>query len=119
MEKSAAERDICNLVIFVLTMLSAQSATGYFVQLGRCDLPFVYSIQTVRDGKGFCVRIVNVTQEEGKGICFSANCSFKLPDRSPIDWQERVDLREKYKDVLGHIKTPADLPSCPPWDTPW
>lgn len=96
-----------------------QTVSGYFIQLGRCDLPFVYSIQTIRDGKGFCVRSVNVTQEEGKGICFSCICSFKLPDQSPIDWQEQVNMREKYESVLGHAKTVDELPDAPTLDMPW
>jgi hypothetical protein len=97
-----------------LTILALyQSTTGYFTQLGRCDLPFIYHIQTVRNGRGFCVRTVNVTQEEGKGICFSCHCSFKRPEPGSINWQERVNMNEKYGVVLDGVKSTWEMEEAP------
>lgn len=59
------------------------------------------------------MRTVNVTQEEGKGICFSCHCSFKLPQPGPIDWQERLNLKEKYEVVLKDVKTPWKMDNAP------
>ena len=87
--------------------------TGYFVQLGRCDLPFLYHVEKVRDGKGFCVRHVNITQQETKGIVFTCICSFKLSDDNPVDLQQPMAVREKYKDVLGDVKTWWELEDAP------
>jgi len=93
--------------------LSLQSVTGYFVQLGRCDLPFIYRVDNVRNGRGFCVRHVNVTQQETKGIVFTCICSFKLPDESPVDLQQTMSVRESYRDVLGDVKTWWELEDAP------
>ena len=87
--------------------------TGYFVQLGRCDLPFLYHVDNVRNGRGFCVQRVHVTQQETKGIVFTCICSFKLPDDSPVDMQKMMNVKEKYKDVLGDAKTWWELKDAP------
>jgi len=50
------------------------------------------------------VRSVEVTQVEGKGICFTCTCSFKLPDEDVLHVQRRGDLREKYKSVLQGVE---------------
>lgn len=61
---------------------------------------------------------MNVTQAEGKGICFTCTCSFKLAETSPLDVQEKVDISDKYKSVLEG-KKPTDFEECPGMDLPW
>ena len=72
----------------------------------------------IRDGRSYATRIVNVTQAQGKGFCFTCTCSFKRPEDSPLDVQEKVDLWSKYEDVLGGNK-PSDFEECPGMDVPW
>lgn len=81
-------------------------------------MPFVYKVHTIRDGRSYCTRIVNVTQAEGKGICFTCTCSFKTDETSPLDVQEHVDIWKRYKAVLAG-KTPEDFPEAPGMDVPF
>lgn len=92
--------------------------TGFFILGGIPHVPFVYSVTSVRDGRSYATRIVNVTQAEGKGVCFTCTCSFKVPEPNDIDVQEKVDIWEQYKDVL-HNKKPEDFPEAPGMDLPW
>lgn len=94
--------------------------SSFFILGGRGDLPFVYEVQTVRDGRGYCVRTVNVTQAEESGIVFTCTCSFKLPETVKLgglptgpDWQEKLDIEEQYKEVLSKMKSPWDMPDAP------
>lgn len=83
------------------------------MQLGRCDIPFLYRVASVRNGRGFCVRRVDVTQQDTKGIVFTCTCSFKLPDESHVDMQKTMIVKEKYRDVLGDVKTWWELGDAP------
>lgn len=95
-----------------------QSVTGFFILMGDADLPFVYNVRTVRNGKSFCVRSVEVTQEETKGACFTCTCSFKRPDATPIEFQETEDIGRKYAMVLKG-KKPSDHRDALSIETPW
>jgi hypothetical protein len=75
-------------------------------------------VHLIRDGRSYATRIVNVTQREGKGICFTCTCSFKIPERSFYDLQDKVNLWEKYAAVLAG-KKPEDFEECPGADLPW
>lgn len=33
-------------------------------------------------------------------MCFTCTCSFKKPEKSPVDFQERGSIVEKYHSVL-------------------
>jgi len=92
--------------------------SGNFILGGLTSVPFIYKVHIIRDGRSYATRIVNVTQAEGKGICFTCTCSFKLAETSPLDVQERVDIGEKYKTVLKD-KRPQDFEECPGVDIPW
>jgi len=81
-------------------------------------VPFVYHVKVIRDGRSYCTRTVNVTQGEGKGICFTCICSFKTPETSPLDVQERLNIRDEYSSVLAG-KKPSDFEECPAIDAPW
>lgn len=89
-----------------------------FLLPGLPTVPFVYKVHNIRNGKSFCQRIVNVTQREGHGICFTCTASFKLEETSPLDIQTSVDLWAKYSEVLKN-KTPYDFEECPGMDVPW
>ncbi|KAK5133318.1 hypothetical protein LTR08_007843 [Meristemomyces frigidus] len=95
-----------------------QVGGGNFILPGLTSIPFVYKVHIIRDGRSYATRIVNVTQAEGKGICFTSTCSFKLAETSPLDVQEKVDIWDKYRSVLEG-KTPTDFEECPGMDVPW
>ena len=78
----------------------------------------MYKVHNIRDGRSYCTRIVNVSQAEGKGVCFTCTCSFKTDETSPLDVQEHVDIWDMYKSVLTG-KTPEDFPEAPGMDVPF
>lgn len=94
------------------------SVTGYFTLAASSELPFVYKVIRVRDGKGFCVRTVQVTQVEMDGICFTCTASFKRYEPSQIEYQEDIDLSQRYAQVLteSHPSKYADTPAT---EGPW
>ncbi|TKA28527.1 hypothetical protein B0A54_16523 [Friedmanniomyces endolithicus] len=94
------------------------NVTGNFLLPGSVTTKFTYRVYVIRDGRSYATRIVNVTQAQGKGICFTCTCLFKVPETSPLDAQEKVDLWSKYEDVLGGNK-PSDFEECPGMDVPW
>jgi hypothetical protein len=59
------------------------------------------------------VRHVNATQQETNGVVFTCTCSFKLPDESSVDVQKEMNVREKYGNVLGGVKTWWELEDAP------
>ncbi|KAK0945317.1 hypothetical protein LTR48_000795 [Friedmanniomyces endolithicus] len=94
------------------------NVTGNFLLPGSVTTKFTYRVYVIRDGRSYATRIVNVTQAQGKGICFTCTCSFKVSETNPLDVQEKVDLWSKYKDVLGGNK-PSDFEESPGMDVPW
>lgn len=98
--------------------LPSQHVSGNFILAGEIAVPFVYRVQTIRDGKTYCTRAVNVTQSEGKGICFTCICSFKTAEPSHVDSQERLDLWQHYSPVLQG-RTPYDFQEVPGMDLPF
>lgn len=92
-----------------------QSVTGFFILMGYVEIPFTYTVRTIRNGKSYCIRAVDVTQDNG--VCFTCTCSFKLEDWNPIELQEQVDLAQQYKSVLGG-KRPEDHPESPGTEMP-
>lgn len=93
------------------------NVTGWFLLPGLLDLPFVYKVHNIRDGRSYCTRIVNVTQASGKGACFTCTCSFKTDETSDLDVQEPMDLWTKYDSVLNG-KRAEDFPEAPGMDVP-
>ncbi|KAK3071293.1 hypothetical protein LTR53_008886 [Teratosphaeriaceae sp. CCFEE 6253] len=94
------------------------NVTGNFLLPGSITIPFVYKVHIINNGRSFATRIVNVTQAQGKGICFTCICSFKIAEDSPFDAQEEIDIWDKYKSVLDGRK-PEDFEECPGMDVPW
>ncbi|PNS19303.1 hypothetical protein CAC42_2480 [Sphaceloma murrayae] len=93
------------------------NVTGFFILAGLTDIPFIYNVKNIRDGRSYCTRIVNVTQAQGKGICFTCTCSFKTNETSPLDVQESIDIRSQYASVLAN-KEEQDWPEAPGMDIP-
>lgn len=93
------------------------NVTGWFLQAGLLEVPFVYKVHNIRDGRSYCTRIVNVTQASEKGVCFTCTCSFKTEESSDLDAQESMDLWQKYNSVLSG-KKPDDFPEAPGMDVP-
>lgn len=62
----------------------AHSMHAYFIRSGRTDLPILYQVQNLRDGKSFATRNVQALQE-GE-IIFSALLSFAKPEQG-LDYQ--------------------------------
>ncbi|KAK6435466.1 hypothetical protein LTR95_008347 [Oleoguttula sp. CCFEE 5521] len=94
------------------------NVTGWFILGGIPHLPFIYTVQNVRDGKSYCTRTVTVTQVATAGICFTSTCSFKTAEPSTLDVQEHVDLWKRYSSVL-EAKRPEEIPVAPGMDVPW
>ncbi|EMC97947.1 hypothetical protein BAUCODRAFT_155205 [Baudoinia panamericana UAMH 10762] len=92
--------------------------SGNFILPGLVNIPFVYKVHIIRDGRSYATRIVNVTQAQEKGICFTCTCSFKRPETSPLEVQERLDIWKQYSTVLDG-KHPADFDEIPGMDVPW
>ncbi|GAM90597.1 hypothetical protein ANO11243_086420 [Dothideomycetidae sp. 11243] len=93
------------------------NATGWFILGGLLTVPFVYVVELIRDGGSYCTRTINVTQAEGKGICFTCTCSFKRAEQSPLDVQETIDIWDKYAVALEGKKE-EDWPEAPAADMP-
>jgi acyl-CoA thioesterase II len=96
----------------------SQNISGWFILAGLTNIPFIYKVHNIRDGRSYCTRIVNVTQATGKGICFTCTCSFKTDEDSTLDTQQPMDLWQTYSSVLKD-KTPSDFPEAPGMDVPW
>jgi acyl-CoA thioesterase len=88
---------------------SIHSMTGYFTLIGLADEPFTYQIRTVRDGNNYMVRSIDVVQEDGERIVFSALCSFKKSEPGFLNVGIKKDLQKKYEKLLGG-KRVEDLP---------
>jgi len=84
------------------------SVTGYFTTIGLADEPFIYEVQTVRNGKNYCVRKVDVWQIEKSNICFSSICSFKRPEVHFLNIQRPRNLYREYSSLFGG-KSISDL----------
>lgn len=94
------------------------SVSGNFILAGELNVSFVYKVHIIRDGRSYCTRIVNVTQSQGKGICFTCICSFKTPEHEQVNSQDDVDIARKYSSVLDG-KEPRDFQEVPAMDLPF
>ena len=95
-----------------------------FTLPGRHSKPFIYKVERVRDGRGYCARSVTVRQPDENGsvdksvVCFITICSFKRAEEGTFEHQEERRLEEKYSSVLRG-KRPQDHPPAPVVDVPW
>ncbi|MFT5441171.1 MAG: acyl-CoA thioesterase-2 [Myxococcota bacterium] len=104
--------------------LLAHSLHGYFLRAGDPDIPVIYTVDRIRDGRSFVTRRVVATQR-GKAI-FNMACSFhkpeeglahqiKMPDapdpESIPTWAERIGpLWEKTPEKIRKIWRPGARP---------
>lgn len=87
------------------------SMHAYFLRLGNGDLPIIYDVDPIRDGRSFCTRRVNAIQN-GKAI-YTAIMSFhleesglehqpKMPDvPSHEDLEDDYSYYQKIMDMMG------------------
>lgn len=82
----------------------AHSMHAYFILPGRCDLPIIYEVDTIRDGGSFTTRRV-VAKQRGKAI-FNMAASFQLK-QSGLEHQmdmPKVQSPETTKSVEERLK---------------
>lgn len=75
------------------------SMHGYFIRPGRIDLPIVFDVETVRDGRSFATR--RVLARQGGKVIFFASSSFHTPEEG----LEHQDL------VPDDVPAPEDCPT--------
>ena len=85
--------------------------------MGVTDLPFLYKVTVVRDGRNYCQRRVDVTQEEEGGVMFTAVCSFKVAEENAVERTLKSRVEEEYRVVLDGVPLES-LPECPGIDSP-
>ncbi len=104
----------------------AHSLHGYFLRAGDPEIPIIYTVDRIRDGRSFVTRRV-VAKQRGKAI-FNMACSFHKeeeglehqldmpsegvhdPDETP-PWHERIiPLWEKAPERLKQIYRPGPRP---------
>eukprot|EP00929_Paragymnodinium_shiwhaense_P008047 TRINITY_DN111971_c0_g1_i1.p1 TRINITY_DN111971_c0_g1~~TRINITY_DN111971_c0_g1_i1.p1 ORF type:complete len:345 (-),score=47.41 TRINITY_DN111971_c0_g1_i1:244-1215(-) len=68
--------------------LAVHSYHSYFVRPGDNEVPALYYVQCIRDGKSFATRQVT-TKQHGKTI-FEAMVSFHKPERSSLTYQDNM-----------------------------
>ncbi|GAA5973709.1 hypothetical protein JCM11641_005092 [Rhodosporidiobolus odoratus] len=106
------------------TTKGLHSLHAYFLNFGNADIPVLYTVRRLRDGRSYSTRSV-VASQQGLPI-FSLTCSFCLPEpqqpvRSvsipswPLSWSRATeDAREKEKNGRGKIPEPEQ---CQPIET--
>lgn len=104
--------------------LLAHSLHGYFLRAGDPEIPIIYSVDRIRDGRSFVTRRV-VAKQRGKAI-FNMSCSFhkfeeglehqiempKAPEPDSIpNWGERsIPLRDKLPERIRRVWHPGTRP---------
>ena len=88
----------------------AHSLHAYFLRPGRIDMPILYDVQRIRDGKSFTTRTVNAIQN-GEYI-FNMSVSFKISEEGfehqfempdvpgPENLKSDREFREEMKDSI-------------------
>ncbi|KAE8352318.1 thioesterase-like superfamily-domain-containing protein [Aspergillus coremiiformis] len=90
--------------------------TGTFILPGRLDVPYVYTVRHLRDGKMYCTRAVDARQE-GK-VCFACLCSFKRDEGQSTFEHQPLSAQERFRAIL-EAKRPEDQPVSPSVDAEW
>ncbi|GAA5841669.1 hypothetical protein JCM9279_000725 [Rhodotorula babjevae] len=89
----------------------------YFLNFGNADIPVLYSVQRLRDGRSYSTRSVLATQQ-GVPI-FTLTCSFCLPEPKqpvralplphwPLRWHRTEEDKAQRKDLGDSIPEPED-----------
>ncbi|MDN5805175.1 MAG: thioesterase family protein, partial [Microlunatus sp.] len=95
------------------------SMHAYFIRPGRTDLPIVYEVETIRDGRSFSAR--RAVARQGGSVIFFLSSSFHLPEQGV----EHADLPPE--DVpaptdcptLSDVLSRASGRSAGEWDREW
>lgn len=95
-----------------------QNVTGWFTLGGIPTEHFVYAVHSIRNGGNYCVRSVTVTQVAEKGVCFTCTCSFKRAESSAFVFQDKVNLKDKYGELLTK-ESMFEHPDMPSQDSYW
>jgi len=66
-------------------------------------------VRTIRDGNNYCVRQVDVVQEDGVRIVFTSTISFKKSEGKFLNIQVKEHLAKKYDKLLNGMNV-EDLP---------
>ncbi|KAH8426097.1 acyl-CoA thioesterase [Aspergillus melleus] len=91
--------------------------TGTFILPGRLDVPYIYTVRHLRDGKMYCSRAIDVRQ--GGVICFSCLCSFKRDEKGPTTVNHQPSsAQERYRHILA-AKRPEEQTVSPSVDVDW
>ncbi|CAO0793132.1 unnamed protein product [Mucor circinelloides] len=78
------------------------SLHSYFILACNVDIPVIYNVQRIRDGRSFATRIVTATQK-GRAI-FVCSCSFAKPEEG-ISLNHQTDM----PDVIDADSLPSDI----------
>ncbi|KXT16706.1 hypothetical protein AC579_5261 [Pseudocercospora musae] len=97
--------------------LTIHSISGNFILGGIPSETFKLDISKIRDGGNYSSRYVTATQS--KGICFTALVSFKRPEKSRVEMQDKVDIHKQFAVALRHAHTPFDHPESPSMGSQW
>ncbi|KAF7191157.1 hypothetical protein HII31_07517 [Pseudocercospora fuligena] len=97
--------------------LVIHSISGNFILGGIPSENFTLIITKIRDGGNYSTRYVTATQS--KGICFTALVSFKRPEKSRVEMQDKLDIQSKFKTALQHAETPFSHPESPSMGSQW
>ena len=97
----------------------AHSLHGYFLRPGDTEIPILYSVDRIRDGKSFSTRRV-VAVQRGEAI-FSMAASFQNIEEGlshqmempsdvppPSECQSEIELRKKYIDKITNFTPSTD-----------
>ncbi|KAJ5620654.1 hypothetical protein N7510_004638 [Penicillium lagena] len=90
--------------------------TGSFILAGRLDVPYIYTVRHIRDGKMYCTRSVDARQN-GK-ICFSGLCSFKRDEKQQTFGHQPQTAQQRFAPILN-AKRAEEQPLSPSVDADW
>lgn len=95
------------------------SMHGYFIRPGRTDLPIVFEVENVRDGRSFSAR--RAVARQGGSVIFFASTSFHIPeegvehqDGAPTDVPAPEDCPTLSEVLAQATGRPASV-----WDQEW
>jgi acyl-CoA thioesterase-2 len=104
--------------------LLAHSLHGYFLRAGDPEIPIIYTVDRIRDGRSFVTRRV-VAKQRGKAI-FNMSCSFHKFEAGPVhqiqmpdapdpesipSWTERfAEIGDKLPERIRKVWQPGSRP---------
>lgn len=104
---------------------------GYFILPGQQDIPFIYKVETIRNGRSYSVRQIRVYQPDpeevdvddfdfsSKKMCFMGICSYKEPEQASLEHQRNLDEKltlQSLEDSIYRLPLAPDV-DIPTWET--